>query len=85
MFAGIGSIIVLVMVFGGFMIAGGKMDVLMHALPLEMMIIGGAALGATIVGNNGRELKALGVAFGKAFRGPRYNRQDYLDTIFLVS
>lgn len=85
MFAGIGIIVVLVMVFGGFMIAGGKMDVLMHALPLEMMIIGGAALGATIVGNNGRELKALGGAFLKAFKGPRYNRQDYLDTIFLVS
>jgi chemotaxis protein MotA len=85
MFAGIGSIVVLVMVFGGFMVAGGKMDVLMHALPLEMMIIGGAALGATIVGNNGRELKALGSALGKAFKGPRYNRQDYLDTIFLVS
>ena len=85
MFAGIGSIVVLVMVFGGFLIAGGKMDVLMHALPLEMMIIGGAALGATIVGNNGSELKALCGAFAKAFKGPRYNRQDFLDTIFLVS
>ncbi|MFN3726486.1 MAG: flagellar motor stator protein MotA [Allosphingosinicella sp.] len=85
MFAGIGSIVVLVMVFGGFLIAGGKMDVLMHALPLEMMIIGGAALGATIVGNNGRELKALGSAFVKSFTGPRYVRQDFLDTIFLVS
>ena len=85
MFAGIGIIVVLAMVFGGFLIAGGKMDVLVHALPLEMMIIGGAALGATIVGNNGRELKALGGAFLKAFKGPRYNRQDFLDTIFLVS
>ena len=85
MFAGIGIIVVLAMVFGGFIIAGGKMDVLMHALPLEMMIIGGAAIGATIVGNNGRELKALCGAFAKAFKGPRYNRQDYLDTIFLVS
>ncbi|HEY0326912.1 MAG TPA: flagellar motor stator protein MotA [Allosphingosinicella sp.] len=85
MFAGIGIIVVLAMVFGGFLIAGGKMDVLVHALPLEMMIIGGAALGATIVGNNGRELKALGGAFMKAFKGPRYNRQDFLNTIFLVS
>ena len=59
MFAAIGIVLLLVMVFGGFIIAGGKMDVLAHALPLEMMIIGGAALGATIVGNNGRELKAL--------------------------
>ncbi len=85
MFAAIGIVVVLVMVFGGFMIAGGSMDVILHALPLEMLIIGGAALGATIAGNSMRELKAICGGFGKVFKGPRYNRQDYLDTIFLVS
>jgi chemotaxis protein MotA len=85
MFAGIGVIVVLVMVFGGFFIAGGHMEVILHALPLEMLIIGGAALGATIAGNNGRELKAICGGFAKVFKGPRYKRQDFLDTIFLVS
>ncbi|HZG46969.1 MAG TPA: flagellar motor stator protein MotA [Allosphingosinicella sp.] len=85
MFAGVGIIVVLVMVFGGFMLAGGSMDVILHALPLEMLIIGGAALGATIAGNSMKELKAIGGGFGKVFKGPRYQRQDYLDTIFLVS
>jgi chemotaxis protein MotA len=85
MFAAVGIVVVLVMVFGGFMIAGGSMDVILHALPLEMLIIGGAALGATIAGNSMKELKAIGGGFGKVFKGPRYNRQDYLDTIFLVS
>jgi chemotaxis protein MotA len=85
MFAAIGIIIVLVMVFGGFMVAGGSMDVVLHALPLEMMIIGGAALGATVAGNSFSQLKAIGGGFGKVFKGPRYARQDYLDTIFLVS
>jgi chemotaxis protein MotA len=85
MFAAVGIIVVLVMVFGGFMIAGGSMDVILHALPLEMLIIGGAALGATIAGNSMKELKAIGGGFGKVFKGPRYVRQDYLDTIFLVS
>ena len=85
MFAAIGIVVVLVMVFGGFMVAGGSMDVVLHALPLEMMIIGGAALGATIAGNSLPQLKAIGGGFGKVFKGSRYGRQDYLDTIFLVS
>ncbi|HEY0114449.1 MAG TPA: flagellar motor stator protein MotA [Allosphingosinicella sp.] len=85
MFAAVGIIVVLVMVFGGFMLAGGSLDVVMHALPFEMLIIGGAALGATIAGNSMGELKGIGGGFAKVFKGPRYKRQDYLDTIFLVS
>jgi chemotaxis protein MotA len=50
-----------------------------------MMIIGGAAVGALIAGNSGKELKQLGGGFGKLFKGPSYSKKDYLDTIFLVS
>jgi chemotaxis protein MotA len=85
MFAAIGIIVVLLMVFGGFMAAGGHMEVVLAALPIEMTIIGGAAIGATIAGNSFPELKAIGGGFGKVFKGPRYKRQDFLDTIFLVS
>jgi chemotaxis protein MotA len=85
MFAAVGVVVVLVMVFGGFLLAGGHLEVVLHALPLEMLIIGGAALGAIITGNSVSELKAIGGGFAKAFKGPRYKRQDYLDTIFLVS
>ena len=42
----IGLIVLLVMVFGGFAFTGGNLGVVMHALPHEMLIIGGAALGA---------------------------------------
>lgn len=85
MFAVIGIVVLLIMVLGGFLISGGSMGVLMHALPLEMMIIGGSALGATISGNSMRELKALGGGMVFVFKGPRYGKQDFLDTIFLVS
>jgi chemotaxis protein MotA len=34
------------MVFGGFAITGGALGPVMHAVPHEMLIIGGAALGA---------------------------------------
>ena len=85
MFAAIGIVVVLVMVFGGFIISGGSIGVIAHALPLEMLIIGGAAVGATIAGNSTRELKALAGGFAKVFKGPRYGKKDFLDTIFLVS
>lgn len=85
MFAIIGIIVLLVMVFGGFALTGGNLGPVMHALPHEMLIIGGACMGALIIGNSGKELKALGSGLGKVFKGPKYNKQDYLDCIFLVS
>jgi chemotaxis protein MotA len=73
------------MVFGGFAITGGQLGPVFHAIPHEMLIIGGAAVGALVIGNSGKELKALGGAMGKIFKGPKYKKQDYLDVIFLVS
>ena len=85
MFAAIGVIVLLVMVFGGFMFTGGDLGAVAYAIPHEMMIIGGAAVGATIAGNSTRELKALGGGLMKVFKGPKYKKQDFLDVILLVS
>lgn len=85
MFPAIGLVVLLGLVFGGFAITGGNLGPVMHALPHEMLIIGGAAVGALIIGNSGADLKALGAGFGKVFKGPQYKKQDYLDCIFLVS
>lgn len=85
MFAGIGLVVLLVMVFGGFVFTGGDIGPVMHALPHEMLIIGGAAVGALIIGNSGADLKALLGGLMKVFKGPKYKKQDYLDCIFLVS
>ena len=85
MFAVIGLVVLLGMVFGGFAITGGDLGPVLHAVPHEMLIIGGAAVGAIIAGNSMKELKQLGGGLGKVFKGPRYKKQDYLDTIFLVS
>lgn len=85
MFAGIGLVVLLVMVFGGFVLTGGDIGPVAHALPHEMLIIGGAAIGALIIGNSGADLKALAGGVGKVFKGPKYKKQDFLDCIFLVS
>lgn len=85
MYAAIGIVVLLLMVFGGFAITGGALGPVMHAVPHEMLIIGGAALGATIAGNSLHELKAIGGSFGKIFKGPKHNKQDHMDAIALTS
>ncbi len=85
MFPAIGFVVLIAMVFGGFALTGGALEPVLHALPHEMLIIGGAAVGALIIGNSGRELKGLGGGFVKVLKGPKYKKQDYLDAIFLVS
>jgi chemotaxis protein MotA len=85
MFAGIGLVVLLAMVFGGFIITGGDIGPVLEAIPHELLIIGGAAVGALIIGNSGSDLKALAGGLGKVFKGPKYKKQDYLDCIFLVS
>ena len=85
MFAAIGLVVLIVMVFGGFAFTGGDLGPVLHALPHEMLIIGGAAVGALIIGNSGSDLKALGGGLAKVFKGAKYKKQDFLDCIFLVS
>jgi chemotaxis protein MotA len=85
MFAAIGIVILLVLVFGGFALTGGALGPVMHALPHEMLIIGGAAIGATVAGNSMHELKLLGGGMKKVFKGPRYSDQDHIDAIALTA
>lgn len=85
MFVAIGIVILLVMVFGGFAITGGSLGPVMHAIPHEMLIIGGAAVGAIVTGNSMHELKALGGGFVRAMKGPKHNKQDHIDVIILTT
>ncbi|EJL24832.1 flagellar motor stator protein MotA [Novosphingobium sp. AP12] len=85
MFAIIGVVILLVMVFGGFAITGGALGPVLEAIPHEMLIIGGAAIGAIVTGNSMHELKGLGGGMMKVFKGPKHNKQDHIDVIILTT
>ena len=85
MFPIIGLIVLIVLVFGGFAFTGGNLLPVLEAMPHEMLIIGGAAIGSLIIGNSATELKALAGSIGTVFKGPKYKKQDYLDAIFLAS
>ena len=81
----IGLVVLFVMVFGGFALTGGNLGVVLHALPHEMIIIGGAAAGATLIATDIKGIKAIGAAFGAIIKGPRYKRADYSAAIFLTA
>lgn len=84
MFGLIGIVTTVAMVFGGYLIAGGKMAIILHSLPYEMMIIGGAAVGAFLVGNDFSVIKQTMGDIVKVFTGARWNRKDYSDLLCLL-
>jgi chemotaxis protein MotA len=80
----IGLVVVFGMVFGGFVLAGGKFDIILHALPFEGMMIGGASIGSFIVANSMGVIKASAAGVVKVIKGPRYKAQDYADLLNLM-
>jgi len=77
-----GYIVVLVCVFGGFALAGGHLAALFQ--PLELLMIGGGALGAFLVGNNSKAIKATLKALPSVFRGSKYTRTLYMEVLALL-
>ena len=84
MLNGIGLILILACVFGSFILAGGKMDIISHALPHEMMAIGGAAIGAFLVANSMSVVKKAGKGLIRSFKGPRWKESDYRDLLTML-
>ena len=80
----VGILVVLVMVFGGYLIAGGKLAIILGALPYEMMMIGGAAIGAFIIGNDGPTIKHTMKDFKCVFKGATWKKDDYQDLLCLL-
>jgi chemotaxis protein MotA len=80
----VGILVVFAMVFGGFLIAGGNMSIIIKAAPLELMIIGGAALGAYLIANPMKIIKA-GIQLGiKAMTAKGPQKADYLELLQLL-
>ena len=84
MFQLIGIAVVLGMVFGGFLLAGGHFDVIIKAAPFEMMMIGGAAVGALLIGNSFSTVIRVGTGIGKAMAGPKWKAKDYTDLLSVL-
>jgi chemotaxis protein MotA len=80
----VGIGVIFVMVFGGYMAAGGSMSIILKALPFEFMIIAGAATGAFLISNDMAAVKQTVRDIGKVFRGPHWKPADYRDLLCLL-
>jgi chemotaxis protein MotA len=78
----IGYVIVCASVFGGFILAGGHAAILFQ--PIELLMIGGAAVGAFFVGNNNKSIKATMKALPTVFKGSNYTREMYMELMSLL-
>jgi len=77
----VGSLVVLGAVVGGYLIAGGHLEVLFQ--PAELLIIGGAAVGAFITANTKKVLGATVKSIVRTLKGPRHNKNSYIELLSL--
>nr|WP_286086821.1 flagellar motor stator protein MotA [Halomonas sp. S3-1-1] len=77
----LGYLVVLLSVFGGYMLAGGSLGPIYQ--PLELLIIGGAGVGAFIAANNGKAIKATFKVLPRLKRAKKYNKALYMELMAL--
>ncbi len=84
MFVILGYLITFGCVFGVFVAHGGNVQVLLTALPFEMITIGGAALGSFIVTNQPKVLKATMASLPLVMKGNKYTKARYMELMAML-
>jgi len=77
----VGSVVVLLCVFGAFSVHG---DLAVLWQPLEFVIILGAAIGAFITSNTKANIRQTIKGLKRAFRGPTYKKTDYVELLSVL-
>jgi len=67
-----------------FIAHGGNMEVILHALPFEMITIFGAAMGAFLANNQMKVIKATFRGLGQCFKGGKFSKARYLELLALM-
>ena len=84
MFGIVGIVIIFVMVFGGYTLAGGKMGIILKSLPFEMIMIAGAATGTFLLSNDMSSVRHTLKDIAKVFKGPKWLPEDYRNLLCLL-
>ncbi|WP_444677495.1 flagellar motor stator protein MotA [Halomonas sp. E19] len=75
----LGYLVVILCVFGGFVLAGGFLGPLYQ--PTELLMIGGAGVGAFIAANNGKAIVATFKIIPKLRRTKKYKKDMYMELL----
>lgn len=82
MLIALGLTVVLLSVFGGFVLSGGSLGPLYQ--PTELLMIGGAGIGAFIAANNGKAIKATLNAVSRFKRSAKYDKSLYMELMAMM-
>ena len=84
MFVIVGWLLAMVCIFGVYIFHGGNIQVVLHALPFEMITIFGAAMGAFLANNQMKVVKASIKGLGQCFKGSKFSKKRYLELLALM-
>ena len=84
MFVIIGWLLALGCIFGVYIIEGGNIGVILHALPWELITIFGATIGAFLANNQMKVVKAVISGLGQCFKGSKFNKARYMELLALM-
>jgi len=79
-----GIVVLFACVFGGYLMTGGSLEVVIEAAPHEMLTIFGAAIAAMLIAGSVFNLKKIGGSMGQIISGPRWKPGDYRDLLCLL-
>ncbi len=82
MFVIIGYVVICGTIFGGYAMAGGHLGGLWQ--PLEVLMIFGGAIGAFVVGNDNKAIKATMKALPSVFKGSKFTKALYMELLALL-
>ncbi len=71
-------------IFGVYIFHGGNIQVILTALPFELITIFGGALGAFAVNNQPKVLKATMALLPQALKGSKYTKTRYMELLSLM-
>jgi chemotaxis protein MotA len=83
MFVIIGFVVSMLCIFGVYIFHGGNIAVVLKALPFEMTTILGAAIGAFLINNQMKVIKASVKGLAGCFKGSRYTKARYMELMAL--
>ena len=84
MFVIVGWVLALGCIFGVYIVHGGNIGVILHALPFEMITIFGAAIGAFLANNQMKVVKSSLKGLGQCFKGSKFSKARYMELLALL-
>ncbi len=84
MFVIVGWLVAIGCIFGVYIVHGGNIQVILKALPFEMITIFGGALGAFVVNNQPKVLKATMRGLSACFKGSKYSKARAMELLAMM-